>query len=65
LGVESRPAEGYSVRDAYDLLTNGDDSQLDTPLELVLQEFFNIARNYTEEISFLAMHGTYRGNFPR
>ena len=29
------PTEGYSVRGAYDLITNGDDSQMDTPLELV------------------------------
>jgi len=28
-------AEGYSVRGAYDLLTNGEDSHLGLPLELV------------------------------
>ncbi len=28
-------ADGYSVRGAYDLLTNGDDTHLGLPLELV------------------------------
>jgi len=30
-----------------------------------LQEFLNLARNYTEEFNFLAKHNAYRGNFTR